>query len=76
MISLYIASTQMLDVGWNHIGLYVQSARNFLESKGAKIEDNSPNNWCRFGGKNRKMDFDPVFRDLKTERDTSLTPLI
>ena len=34
--------------GWNHIGFYVQSARNFLESKGAKIEDESPENWCFF----------------------------
>ena len=34
--------------GWNHIGFYVQSARNFLELKGAKIEDESPENWCFF----------------------------
>ena len=34
--------------GWNHMGLYVQSARNFLEVEGAKIEDESPENWCFF----------------------------
>ena len=34
--------------GWNHIGFYVQSARNFLELKGAKTEDESPENWCFF----------------------------
>ena len=34
--------------GWNHIGFYVQSARNFLELKGAKIEDESPETWCFF----------------------------
>ena len=31
--------------GWNHIGLYVQSAKNFLELKEAKIEDESQENW-------------------------------